>query len=173
LFWGKSTGERKGGILLVDYAKLAAKAKVMQDAEKLSAVKHNEMKVDPKAFFNSVREHLIEEMTKANVELRKRKAGGFGRNHMPGFDDEVFITFGTDLLCRVTLEVMGGRCRITAVISGPPNGFELSRREYPFNQGGSNSGIPPARGTGSPTAGASPYQIAVNIVSSVLAGKFD
>lgn len=158
---------------MVDYARLAAKAKAMQDAERFSADKQSRMEVDPKAFFERVRAHLIEEMTKANVELRKRKAVGFGRNHMPGFEDEVFITFGTDLLCRVSLEVMGGRCRITAVLSGPPNGYELSRREYPFNQGDSDSGIPLARGSELPTAGASPYQIAVNIISSVLAGKFD
>lgn len=158
---------------MADYAMLADKAKVMQDAEKLTADRHKKMKADPTAFFDNVRAHLIEEMAKANVELHKRQAVGFGRNHMPGFEDEVFITFGTDLLCRVTLVVLGGRCRIKAVISGPPNGYELSRREYPINQEDSNSVIASTSGAESATAKASPYQIAVNIISSVIIGSFD
>ena len=158
---------------MVDYAVLADKAKVMQDAEKLTAYKQKEMKADPKAFFDNVRAHLIDEMAKANVELHKRKTVGFGRNHMPGFEDEVFITFGNDLLCRVTLVVLGGRCRIKAVISGPPNGYELSRREYPINQEDSNSERASAAGAESASAKARPYQIAVNIVSCVMIGRFD
>jgi hypothetical protein len=162
-----------GGTLLTDYGKLAAKAKVIQDAEQFSADEKHGLSMERSIFFERVRTHLLEEMTKANVELHKRQAVGFGRNHMPGFDDEVFITFGTDLLCRVTLEVIGGGCRITAVISGPPNGYELSRKEYPFNQGDSSSEMAPARGAELPGAGVSPYQIAVNIISSVIVGKFD
>jgi hypothetical protein len=155
---------------VVDYAKLADIAKQMQDAEKISVDKQQERKVDPRIFFESVRAHLIEEMNKANVELSKRKTVGFSQSHMPGFDGEIFLTFGTDLLCRVTLVVLGGRCEIKAVISGPPNGYELSRREYPLNQQEADAQTPDAGET--VVSGISPYQIAVDIISSVLVGKF-
>jgi hypothetical protein len=109
-------------------------------------------------------------MNRANVELSKRKAVGFSQSHMPGFDGEIFLTFGTDLLCRVTLVVLGERCEIKAVISGPPNGYELSRREYPLNQQEVGAQAPDAGET--LVSGISPYQIAVDIISSVLVGKF-
>lgn len=157
---------------MVDYAKLAAQAKVMQDAEKVSANKHNGLKVDPRAFFDRVRTHLLDEMTKANVELHKRNAVGFGRNHMPGFEDEVFITYGTDLLCRVRLVIRGGTSRITAVISGPPNGFELSRKEYRLGEEDSSMETFPGEGGQLPTAGSRPEEIAEEIISGVLQGTF-
>jgi hypothetical protein len=154
---------------MVDYAKLATEAKRMQDAEKASVAKKHGMKVEPRIFFESVKTHLLEEMKKANVELHKRNAVGFGRNHMPGFDDEIFITFGTDLLCRITLALLGGRCRIKAVLSGPPNGYEISRKEYCFNEEESGVQVPCEEPTGEVTSS----QIAVDIISSVMVGKFN
>lgn len=153
---------------MVDYARLADKAIQMQETEKIPASLQTDLKADPKAFFDRVRAHLLKEMDKANVELAKRKVVGFGQNHMPGFSDELFLTFGTDLLCRVTLVVLGARCEIKAVISGPPNGYELSRKVYPLYQEASA----PAGAVGSPAAAPSPYQIAVEIISSVMVGKF-
>jgi hypothetical protein len=154
---------------MVDYAKLAIKAKKMQDAEKLSAAKKHGLKVDPRIFFENVKTHLLEEMKKANVELYKRNAVGFGQNHMPGFDDEIFITFGTDLLCRITLVLLGGRCHIKAVLSGPPNGYEISRKEYCFNEEESDT----ASLCEEPAVTVTPAQIAVDIISSVMVGKFE
>jgi hypothetical protein len=112
-------------------------------------------------------------MKKANVELRKKGAAAIDQNHLPGFDTEAFLTLGTDSLCRVGLGIKTGECRITAVISGPPNGYEISRKEYLCLQDATckeplNSGV-----VALPTAAATPREIAVDIISSFLVGKFD
>jgi hypothetical protein len=92
---------------------------------------------------------------------------------LPGFDTEVFLTFGTDSLCRVGLGIKVGECRITAIISGPPNGYEISRKEYLCLQ---DTDCKEALNTGKArvlTAASSPRGIAVDIISSFLVGKFD
>ena len=72
---------------MVDYAKLADKAK--RDAgcrKRCLANKHKELKVDPRAFFERVRTHLLEEMTRPMWSFARGMPSGFARNHMPGFD---------------------------------------------------------------------------------------
>lgn len=157
---------------MADYAELAGIARARHDAERHSASRHREQKADPKIFFDKVKTLVFAEMNKANLELRKSGAPLFGRNHLPGFDREIFITFGTDLLCIVSLEVRAGRDFIQAVLSGPPNGFELSRREYPCNYDASSLELPRAYVAGAPVIGIRPEQIAVDIISSVLRGEF-
>jgi hypothetical protein len=156
------------GALVVDYGKLADKAKLRQDAENLPTEE-----VAPKAFFEKVRVHLFQEMKKANAELQKRGADHIGQNHLPGFDNEMFLTFGTDLLCRVTLNTLVGECRITAVLSGPPNGSELSRKEYPFDSNAASAKMLLAQAAGFSVVDTRPREIAVDIISSILAGKFN
>jgi hypothetical protein len=151
---------------------LADRAKLRQDAEKSSIDRDRDLTVDPKAFFEKVRMHLFEEMKKANFELRKRGADRIGQNHLPGFDNEMFLTFGTDLLCRVTLNTMAGGYRITAVLSGPPNGYELSRKEYPFDSEGASAQMFLAKTAGFSLVDTRPKKIAVDIISSLLAGRF-
>jgi hypothetical protein len=158
---------------VVDYGKLAEKAKRRQDAENLPVAGNMEQKSNPKAFFERVRTQLLKEMDKANVELGKRGADRISQNHLAGFDNEMFLTFGTDLLCRVTLNTMAGGCRITAVLSGPPNGCELSRKEYPFDCDGVNAEMLLAKTAGFSLVDPLPKKIAVDIISSLLAGKFD
>ena len=158
---------------MVNYVKLAGKAKEIQDAEKLAVERHRELRADPCAFFERVKAHIVEEMNKANVELRKKRAAVIGRNHLPGFDDEIFLTIGTDSLCRVGLGIMGGGCRVTAIISGPPNGYELSRREYLCIQEASCSEVLHLVGAELTTVVACPDEIAVDIISGILVGKFD
>jgi hypothetical protein len=153
---------------VVDYGKLADNAKLRQDAEHPPADT-----VAPKAFFEKVRRHLFEEMNKANIELRKRGADRIGQNHLPGFDNEMFLTFGTDLLCRVTLKTMTGTCRITAVLSGPPNGYELSRKEFPFDNDGPSAKMLLAKAAWFSLIDTRPKKIAVDIISSILAGSFN
>jgi hypothetical protein len=158
---------------MVNYAQLADSAKKVQDAGKSASITHKELRVDPCAFFDAVRAHLAAEMKKANVELRKKGAAAIDQNHLPGFDTEVFLTFGTDSLCRVGLGIKVGECRITAIISGPPNGYEISRKEYLCLQ---DTDCKEALNTGKArvlTAASSPRGIAVDIISSFLVGKFD
>jgi hypothetical protein len=153
---------------MVDYGKLADKAKLRQDADSL-----NSDKVAPTVFFGKVRTHLFEEMSKANIELSKRGADRIGQNHLASFDNEMFLTFGTDLMCRVTLNTMAGGCRITAVLSGPPNGYELSRKEYPFDGDGPSAEMLLAKAAGFSVVDTRPKKIAVDIISSILAGRFN
>jgi hypothetical protein len=155
---------------VADYVKLAEKAKARQEADRLATEDHKRLRADPCAFFERVAAHLIEEMKKANVELRKRKASTLEQNHLPGFSEEVFITYGTDALCRVGLGILGGGCRITAVISGPPNGYEISRKEYPCDQAADCREALPAVEEGVPDC---PDQIAADIISGILLGNFD
>jgi len=158
---------------MVNYAKLAEKAKMIQIADKLEAERHKQLRADPCAFFEQVKAHIVEEMNKANVELRKRKAAVFDRNYLPGFPDELFLTYGTDSLCRVGLGGSGGGCHVTAVISGPPNGFVISRKEYLCNQDKACHDVLPAIDVEMPPEGSCPEEIAVDIISSILRGGFD
>jgi hypothetical protein len=111
-------------------------------------------------------------MNKANVELHKRRTAALGRNHLPGFDNEIFLTYGTDALCRVGLDVLRGGCRITAVISGPPNGNELSRKEYRCDQEALCSEKPRAEGPELVIAESCPEEIAADIILGILIGRF-
>ena len=155
---------------MVDYAKLADTAKVKQDADRSAAERHRQLRADPCVFFGRVRARLLEEMKKANVELRKRGAAFLEQNHLPGFPNEMFLTYGTDSLCRVGLGIMGGGCRVTAVISGPPNGYEISRKEYLCDQDAACQEVRPA---GRLVVACRPNEIAVDIISGILVGKFD
>jgi hypothetical protein len=157
---------------MVNYARLADSAKKMQDAAKSVSVKDQEAGADPCAFFGAVKAHLAEEMRKANTELRKRGAVTIDQNHLPGFDTEAFLTFGTDSLCRVGLGTKAGECRITAVICGPPNGYEISRKEYLCDQKAPRPDKIHAVGEGFPSSGPSPREIAADIISSILVGRF-
>ena len=155
---------------MVDYAKLADTAKVKRDADRSVADRHKQLIADPSVFYGRVRAHLQEEMKKANVQLRKRGAAFLDQNHLPGFPNEMFLTYGTDSLCRVGLGIMGGGCRVTAVISGPPNGYEISRKEYLGDQ---EAPCREALPVGGAAVASHPDDIAVDIISGILRGKFD
>ena len=159
---------------MANYAKLATIAKMKQEADHAAIDKNKELRaVDPCSFFAKVKEHILEEMNKANVELRKRDAATFDRYFLPGFPDEMFLTYGIDSLCRVGLGVRGGNCRVTAIISGPPNGYELSRKEYLCNQDVACHEPLPFVTDEFPPDGSCPEEIAVDVISGVLRGGFD
>jgi hypothetical protein len=159
---------------LVDYAKLADRAKEKQEADNLATQRHKELRTNPCSFFERVKAHLIEEMNKANVELRKRKTSIFDQYQLPGFADEIFITYGTDSLCRVGLGILGEGCRITAIISGPPNGYEISRKEYVCGEQPEDCReVLPASKDPSPAVPSCPDAIAADIIEGVLVGRLD
>jgi hypothetical protein len=158
---------------MVNYAKLADKARMIQIADKLEAERHKQLRADPCVFFEKVKAHIGEEMNKANVELRKRGAATLDRNYLPAFTEEILLTYGTDSLCRVGLGIIGGGCRVTAIISGPPNGFEISRKEYLCNQDKACQEVLPAVEEGMLPEGLCPEEIAVDIISGILRGGLD
>jgi hypothetical protein len=157
---------------MTDYAKLADIAKLKEIVDHSAVEKHKELRADPCTFLERVKKHLMEEMNKANVELRKKRAPTFDRIHLPSLDEEVLLTYGTSSLCRVGLGIMSGGCRITAVISGPPNGYEISRREYRCKQEGGCREVLAVDESQSRTMAFSPDEVAADIISGVLVGKF-
>ncbi|MGA3346771.1 MAG: hypothetical protein ABSC76_18095 [Terracidiphilus sp.] len=158
---------------MTDYAKLADIAKLKDIVDRSVVAKHKELRAEPCTFFQRVTAHLFEEMNKVNVELRKRKAPIFDRIHLPSLDDEILLTYGTDSLCRVGRGIMKGGCRITAVISGPPNGYEISRREYLCKQEESCREVLAVEGSQLRTIAFGPEEVAADIIGGVLAGKFN
>ncbi len=158
---------------MVDYSKLADHAKGKQEADRLEIERHKKLRSDPCGFFERLKTHLYAEMDKANVELNKRRAATFDKYVLPGFSEEVFLTYGTDSLCRVGLGVIRGSCRVTAVISGPPNGYEISRKEYLCEKDEGCSEILAVIGDGKPAEGTPPEVIATDIIAGVLIGHFD
>jgi hypothetical protein len=158
---------------MTDYAKLADIAELKMIADRTAVERHRELRAASCTFFEGVKARLADEMNKANTELRKKKVPTIDRLHLANFDEEVFLTYGTDSLCRVGLGIMSGGCRITAVISGPPNGYEISRREYLCVQEASCSEVLHLVGAELTTVVACPDEIAVNIISGILVGKFN
>jgi hypothetical protein len=158
---------------MVDYEKLAAKAKAIQDAANLASQREKESAIDPKVFFQRVTAQINEEMNKANVELTKRGVGAISRNHLPNFDGVVFLVFGAGGLCRVELEAQPRVSKIKAIICGPPNGNELSRKEFLFGQGIAASPSSTTEAGGQITVGDTPQEIAQEIIAGIVIGTFD
>jgi hypothetical protein len=157
---------------VIDYAKLAEKAKAKQDAGKLAAERQSGKRSDPKLFFERVKAHIVEEMDKANAELRKRGAGTISRNYLPSYGGKICLTYGTYLLCCVELEAQAEGSSIKAVISGPPNGYEIARKEYSVSQDASVVERHESKDGGSVVAVSGPDGVAADIISSILVCEF-
>jgi hypothetical protein len=158
---------------MTDYEKLANIAKLKTIEDRAAVDKHRKLRAAPCTFFEGVRAHLADEIKKANTELSKKKASTIDRLHLPSFDEEVFLTYGTDTLCRVGRGIMKGGCRITAVISGPPNGYEISRREYLCKQEETCRIVLTIDEAKDRTLAFSPDGVAADIVAGILVGKFN
>ena len=126
--------------------------------------------IDPAAFYESVKTNVEEEVGKANEELRKRGLSTIERIFIPGFLGRLSLTFGTALLCSVELNESKGRVR--AMIFGPPNRCEISRKDYFVNPEAAHLRGSPIGETKKVTFGYSPDRIAVEIVSGLLMGEF-
>ena len=156
---------------MTDYSKLADIAKLKEIADTSTIEDHKKLRAEHCSFFESVILHLKEEMKKVNVELHKRKAPIFEQIHLPSFDEEFILTYGTNALCRVGRGIMRGGCRITATISGPPNGYEISRREFLCKKEETCNEVITIDASQSKISFA-PQEVAVDIISGVLLGKF-
>jgi len=121
---------------------------------------------DPRAFFEQLKQHLMAEVNKANAELYKRRLVPIERVLVPCYLGRLCLTFGTIIMCCVEFD--SARRRITAAIIGPPNRWELARREYQLSDGRAKldrSSTPyPDR---SPAEGG-PEAVACDIVSEIL-----
>ena len=158
---------------MVDYAKLADKAKALQEAAKGSDGRPERRELDPTVFFDSVKSHLVAEMNKANMELGKRGVATLDRSFSPSFSGRFCFTFGTSLLCSVELGTRAGERRIKATITGPPNGGEIGRREYEFNRGKLEpQSFRTDEDSGVIVTGLNPEETAIDIITSILAGEF-
>jgi hypothetical protein len=158
---------------VVDYAKLAEKAKALKDAADSTAGRPEVKKQNPVIFFDSVKSHLVAEMQKANMELARRGLATLDRSFSPSFSGRFCFTFGMSLFCSVELEEKVGGPQIKAVISGPPNGLEIGRREYHFNRGKQEQqSFRADENAGMIVTGLNPEETAVDIISSILTGEF-
>jgi hypothetical protein len=158
---------------MFNYAKLALLAKGKQAADRRAVESQKDRKADPGAFFEKVKAEVAREMTKANVELRKSRAATLERHFLPAFSEQIFLTFGMDSHCRVELVITGEGCRVMATLSGPPNGYVLSRKEYLCNQDASTKEPLPVDAEGLRQEGLRPSEIAVAIISGILRGRFE
>ena len=101
--------------------------------------------------YENVKVQVRHESEKANTELQKRGRGRIERVFLPSYQGRLCLTFGSQLLCTVDLQEAKGQ--IAAIITGPPNALEISRKEFALTQ-------------------YRPEQIAVEIVSGLLQGEF-
>jgi hypothetical protein len=83
--------------------------------------------------YERVKLQILSEIEKANMEMRKRKLDTIERIFTPCHRGKLCLTLGSRLLCSVGLQEDKGQ--IAAVISGPPNALEISRREFPLING--------------------------------------
>jgi len=157
---------------MINYGKLADIAKLKDVVDRTTIEQHKQLRPNSCNFFENVLAHLVEEMKKANEELTKRRAPIFDRIQVPSFGDEFLLTYGTNAMCRVGRGVMKGGCRITAVISGPPNGYEISRREYLCKKEETCREVLTIDESHSKTISFAPEEVAEDIISGVLIGKF-
>jgi hypothetical protein len=111
-----------------------------------------------------------EEVGKANVELRKRGLTTIERVFIPGYLGRLCLTFGTALLLSVELQAAKGR--IKAVIFGPPNRSEISRKEYLMGRQSLRSQDDRSNEQGKIAVAYDPDRIASEIVSGLLMGEF-
>ena len=159
---------------MVNYGDLADRAQAQQQVGNPSAAESlKKSESDAQLFFERVKERIAEEMAKANAELAKRRVGGIERVFSPGFEGKLCLTFGASLLCSVDLNARAEGGRITAIINGPPNGYEISRKEFLFSYPPQERTVASQEAARQTAAGAAPGQIAVEIVSGLIQGRFD
>lgn len=136
----------------MDYGELAQKLSNQRSRAQSAQGVAAERATSLDEVYERVKLHVMNEIEKANVEMGKRKLNTIERVFMPSYRGKLCLTLGSQLLCTVELQEAKGH--ITAVISGPPNAQEISRKEFLL------------------TDGPDPKRIAVEIVSGLLMGEF-
>ncbi len=157
---------------MVDYEKLADESLLRQVAATPRGLRRSQLEAHSKAFFKRVAAHIDEEISRANAALVKRGAGTIARNCLPSFQDAVFLAIGTSGLCRVELDLQTRIPRITAAIIGPPDRTELARRVYMIAMDAWGKEMLNTGRTAWPGLGASPKEIAQDIIAGIVSGRF-
>jgi hypothetical protein len=114
---------------LNDYSKLADKLKGVGSANGRAKEPSAKRAIDLTAIYECLILHVDTEVEKANKELIKRKLPTLEHIFLPSYRGTLCLTFGSELLCKVDLHEAKGQ--IIAIITGPPNGHEISRKEFP------------------------------------------
>jgi hypothetical protein len=135
---------------VTDYGELAQKLSDQRSRARPAQEPGADRGMDAAAIYERVKVHASNEIEKANVELRKRKLAIIERLFLPSYHGRLCLSFGS-LLCIADLQEAKGN--VTAVITGPPNHQEISRKDFALNE-------------------YRPEQIAVEIVSGLLRGEF-
>jgi hypothetical protein len=135
---------------MTDYGELAQKLSNRLSHAQPAREPGSERGMDPAVIYERVKLRVSDEIEKANVELRKRKLAPVERLFLPSYHGRLCLSFGP-LLCTADLQEAKGH--VTAVITGPPNQQEISRKDFALNE-------------------YRPEQIAVEIVSGLLMGEF-
>jgi len=157
---------------VVDYGKLADKAKAIERAGRSGNGSPEDPQADPGQLYERVKTHVLEEVAKANAELGKRRMAPIERVLSPSYKGRLCLSFGTTLICNVDYTPRPEGCRIVAILCGPPNGAEISRKEFlAVNESPQRERLAKL-GTIPLAMGSSPQRIAVDIVSGLLAGEF-
>jgi hypothetical protein len=155
---------------VVDYGKLADKAKALQRAGKPGG---EAPESDPRELYEKVKTHVLAEVAKANAELDKRKMARIERVLSPSYAGRLCLSFGVSLICNVDYTANPEGCRITAIISGPPNGMEISRKQFLAVGEAAQRERLERMGAIPWVKGETPQRIAVAIVSGLLTGEFE
>ena len=87
---------------------------------------------------------------------------------MPGFEGVIFLSFGVGYLCRVELDAQPKVSRIKAIISGPPNRQEISRKEFFVRPGAFAARVAHAEMAPMRFAGPTPQQVAQEIIEGIV-----
>jgi hypothetical protein len=135
---------------VTNYGDLADKLSNLQSHARSAQETGADWAMEPAVNYERVKLRVSDEIEKANVELRKRKLVNVERLFLPSYHGRLCVSFGP-LLCTADLHEAKGI--VTAVITGPPNQQEISRKDFALNA-------------------YRPQQIAVEIVSGLLMGEF-
>lgn len=155
---------------MTDYGVLADRLSDLVQAGRPARKRLARNGIDPAAFYESVKVHVEQEVGQANEELRKRGLSTIERIFIPGFLGRLSMTFGTALLCSVELNESKGRVR--AVIFGPPNRDEISRKDFLLIPEAAPLQDSPTDEADKAAVGFSPQKIAAEIVSGLLMRGF-
>lgn len=149
-----------------DYGALAEKLKASGQPAKAAVASPVKREIDPVAFYESVKDHVIVEIGKANVELHKRGLTTIERVFVPCYAGKFSVTFGTVLLCSIGFDE--AKARITLVIVGPPHRKEIARKDYALHPGLLERKTAHANLHGSTAHAQSPGSVAADIVSEII-----
>lgn len=155
---------------MTDYGALADKLKATGQSGNHDQGREGGLGVSPSVFYERVKAQIEVEVEKANIELHKRGLPVIERIFLPSFLGKLSLTFGTTLLCNVTL--LESKGRISVVILGPPNRSEIARKEFLLYEDAAKH-LPPSIDERTKVAvETNSGKVAAEIIGALLTGEF-